>query len=74
MMYDYGLDHGYLGEQILVLTDYPLMCEGQELIVWSIDIIGSWENGDNSGEDCRGVESRCSNYDGFWFVLLLKNG
>ena len=29
MMYDYGLDHGELGEQFFVLTDCPLMCEGR---------------------------------------------
>ena len=28
MMYNYGLDHKELGEQFLVLTDCPLMCEG----------------------------------------------
>ena len=29
MMYDYGLYHGELGDQFLVLTDCPLMCEGR---------------------------------------------
>ena len=29
MMYNYGLDHRELGEQFLVLTDFPLMCEGR---------------------------------------------
>ena len=29
MMYDYGLDHGELGEHFLVLTDCPLMCKGR---------------------------------------------
>ena len=28
MMYNYGLDHRKLGENFLVLTDFPLMCEG----------------------------------------------
>ena len=28
MMYEYGLDHGELGEHFFVLTDFPLMCEG----------------------------------------------
>ena len=27
MIYDYGLDHGELGEHFLVLTYYSLMCE-----------------------------------------------
>ena len=27
MMYHYGLDHGELGKQFLVLTDFPLMCQ-----------------------------------------------
>ena len=42
-----------------------------------IYIIGSRESGDNdgeNGEDHRGVEFPCLNYDVFWFVLLLKNG
>ena len=29
MMYVYGLDHGELGEHFLVLTYFPLMCEGR---------------------------------------------
>ena len=29
MMYVYGLDHGEIGENFLVLTNSPLMCEGR---------------------------------------------
>ena len=29
MMYNYGLDHRELGEQFLLLTHCPLMCEGR---------------------------------------------
>ena len=29
MMYNYGLDHRELCGQFLVLTDFPLMCEGK---------------------------------------------
>ena len=37
-MYVYGLDHVKLGEYFLVLTDFPLMCEGM-ILVLSINII-----------------------------------
>ena len=29
MMYDYGLDHGELGEHLFLLIDFPLMYEGR---------------------------------------------
>ena len=69
-MYVYGLDHVELGEQFLVLTNFPLMCEGRSSLYgrWTSQDHGN--NGDNSGETretLKELELPHSNYGGFWF-------
>ena len=75
MMYAYGLDHRELGEQFLVLTNSPLMCEGRSSSYGRQTSQDQGRNGDNGGEigeDCEGVESPHLKCSGFWFVFLLK--
>ena len=72
-MYVYGLDHVELGEHFLMLTDYPLMCEGMSSLYgqWTSQDHGN--NGDNGGETketYREVDLPHSNCDGFWFFIM----
>ena len=72
-MYVYGLDHGELCEQFLVLTNSPLMCEGRSSLYgrWTSQDHGN--NGDNSGETretCGEVEIPHSNYGRFFFCIM----
>ena len=71
-MYVNGLDHVELGEQFLVLTDFPLMCEGMSSSYGQQKSQDHGNNGDNSGEteETHGeVEICCLNYGGFWFFI-----
>ena len=77
MMYNYGLDHRELGEQFLVLIDFPLMCEGMGSLYGRQTSQDQGRNCDNVREieeDHEGGESPYLNHNGFWFVFLLKNG
>ena len=72
-MYVYGLDHGELGKQFLVLTDCPQMCEVKSSSYSRQTSQDHGNNGDNNGEtgETHGeVDLSCSNYGGFWFSKM----
>ena len=72
-MYVYGLDHVELGEHFLVLTDYPLMCEGRSSLYGRQESYDHGNNGENSGETRetrREVDIPPLNYGGFWFFTM----
>ena len=72
-MYVYGLDCVELGEHFLVLTYFPLICEGKSSSYGRWTSYDHGNNGHNSGETRethREVELPRLNYGGFWFFIM----